>query len=67
MKVFGYILTIGGVIATIFAILNYLNESETFSAFGLDIAVSKGNPTPVIISVIILIAGLLIIRASNNK
>jgi hypothetical protein len=66
MRVFGYLLTIGGLIATIFTVLNYINESETFSAFGLDVAVSKGNPTPIIISVIILIAGMLIIRASKK-
>lgn len=67
MKTIGYLLTIGGIIAAIYAVVNYLNESESFSAFGLDIAVSKGDPTPIIISAIVLLAGILIIRASKNK
>lgn len=66
MKIFGYILTIGGLIAVIYSIINYVNESESFSAFGLDIAVSKGDVTPIIISAIVLIAGMLIVRASKE-
>ncbi len=66
MKNLGYIFSIGGLIALIITGINYLNDSESFSAFGLDVAVSKGNPTPMIISAIVLVAGILIIRASKK-
>lgn len=66
MRNLGYLFSIGGFIALIITGINYLNESESFSLLGLDVAVSKGNPTPMIISAIVLVAGVLIIRASNK-
>lgn len=66
MKYVGYLFSIGGLIALIYTGINYINQSESFSALGVDVAVSSGNPTPVIISAIVLIAGILIIRASNE-
>lgn len=66
MKNLGYLFSIAGFIALIITGINYLNESEGFSLLGLDVAVSKGNPTPVIISAIVLVAGILIIRASKK-
>ncbi len=66
MKNLGYIFSIAGLIALLITGINYLNDSESFSAFGLDVAVSKGNPTPMIISAIVLVAGILIIRASKK-
>lgn len=38
MKNLGYLFSIGGLIAFVYTGINYLNDSETFSAFGLDIA-----------------------------
>lgn len=67
MKYIGYLFTIGGVVGVIYTAINYINESDTFSFLGIDVAVSKGDPMPVIISAIILIAGLLIVRASKNS
>lgn len=66
MKYIGYFCSIGGLIATIYTGIQYINNSESFSALGLDVAVSKGDPVPVIISAIVMIAGVLIIRASKN-
>lgn len=66
MKSAGYLFSIGGFIALIFTGINYINESESFSALGLDVAVSKGDPMPVIVSAVILIAGILIIKASKE-
>lgn len=66
MKIVGYATTIIGLIALIYTGITYINNSESFGLFGLDIAVSKGDPVPVIISAIVLIAGLLIARASNK-
>lgn len=67
MKYVGYLFSLGGFIAVIITGINYLNESESFSALGIDVAVSKGDPTPVIISAIVLLAGILIIRASRTN
>lgn len=66
MKYAGYLLTIGGLIALIITAVNYLNESESFSLLGLDVAVSKGDPVPMLISAIVLIAGILVVRASKE-
>lgn len=66
MKIVGYVTSIGGFIALIYTGINYINQSESFSLMGVDFAVSKGNPMPVIVSVIVMIAGLLIIKASKE-
>lgn len=66
MKILGYIVSIVGLVGVIYSGINYINNSETFSAFGVDVAVSKGDPVPIIISVIVLIAGLLITRAAKK-
>ena len=66
MKIVGYVISIGGFFALIYTGINYINQSESFSLMGVDFAVSKGDPTPVIISVIVMIAGLLITRASKK-
>ena len=66
MKILGYVVSVVGVIGLIYSIINYINNSESFSALGVDVAVSKGNPTPIIISAIVLIAGLLITRAAKK-
>lgn len=66
MKIIGYLFTFGGLLALIISVVNYINESESFSMLGLDVAVSRGDPVPMIISAVIFIAGLLIIRAAKE-
>ncbi|SHN30589.1 hypothetical protein SAMN04488057_11856 [Cyclobacterium lianum] len=60
MKTAGIILLILGVIGTIVFGLQAMQDSESFSLLGLDIAVSSANWTPVIISVILLVIGLVL-------
>jgi len=67
VKIVGYVTSVGGFIALIYTGLNYVNQSESFSLMGVDFAVSKGDPMPVILSVIVMIGGLLIIRSSKNN
>lgn len=67
MKSAGYVLSVGGFIALVYWTLKYINQSESFSMMGVDFAVSKGDPMPIVISVIVLIAGVLIVRASNKN
>lgn len=66
MKYAGYLLSIGGLIALIITGVNYLNASESFSLLGVDVAVSKGDPVPMLISAIVLVAGMLVVRASKE-
>ncbi|MDN3686355.1 hypothetical protein [Cyclobacterium jeungdonense] len=60
MKTAGIILLILGIIGTIMFGLQAMQDSESFSLFGMDIAVSTANWTPVIISVILLVIGLVL-------
>ncbi|SMO68204.1 hypothetical protein [Fodinibius sediminis] len=66
MKIFGYFITIAGLIALVYTGITYINNSESFGVFGLDIAVSKGDPVPMIISLVVLITGLVTVRISKN-
>lgn len=59
MKILGTVLLIVGLVALLITGINYINDSETFSFLGLDVAVSKGNITPVIISGIVFIVGIV--------
>ena len=62
-QILGGILSIGGLIGAIFFGYQYLVDSESFSLFGADVAVSTGDIIPVLISVIVLVVGLVIYRA----
>lgn len=59
----GSILSIGGLIGVIFFGFQYLDDSESFSLFGADIAVSTGDYIPILISLFILIIGVVIYRS----
>jgi hypothetical protein len=59
----GSILSIGGLIGIIFFGYQYLDDSESFELLGADIAVSTGDYVPILISLIVLVAGLLIYRS----
>jgi len=58
----GIILSICGFIGVIYFGYQYLEDSESFSVFGADVAVSTGDYIPIIISLIVLIAGVVIYR-----
>ncbi len=60
MKTIGTILLILGAIGTIVFGIQAIQDSESFSFLGMDIAVSTANWTPVIISVILLVVGLVL-------
>lgn len=67
MRIAGIILTIIGLIGTIFYGIHALSESESFSILGMEVAVSSANWTPVIISVVILIIGLIMMSAGRRN
>ncbi|WP_162415291.1 hypothetical protein [Cyclobacterium roseum] len=60
MKTAGIILLILGAVGTIVFGIQAMQDSESFSLLGLDIAVSSANWTPVIVSVVLLIIGLVL-------
>lgn len=66
MKILGYVVSVAGLIGLIYTVINYINNTESFSALGLDVTVSEGDPIPMIVSAIVLIAGLLITRAAKE-
>jgi len=59
MKTAGTILLALGIIGLLIFGIQAFNDSESFSLFGLDIAVSKANWTPVIASGVITILGVI--------
>lgn len=65
MKVIGIILAILGGIGTLVFGVQAMQDSESFKLFGMDIAVSTANWTPVIISVALLIIGVIMSRVKN--
>jgi len=67
MKVFGTVLTLVGLIGAIVFGIQAANNSETFSLLGLDVAVSQANWTPVIVSGVIAVIGILILLLKKGK
>lgn len=61
----GGILTAGGLLGLLYYGYQYFENSETFEAFGADVAISTGNHVPIIISGVIFLAGIFI--AKFNK
>lgn len=62
MKVLGVIILVIGLVGLVFFGIEALNDSESFSLFGLDVAVSSANWTPVIVSAVVAIIGFFIMR-----
>lgn len=62
-KTIGGILSIGGLIGVIYYTYEYMQESESFSALGADVAISTGNWVPIVISALIMVVGILLTRA----
>ncbi|MEQ8525214.1 hypothetical protein [Gracilimonas sp.] len=59
-KTVGSILTAGGLIGIIYFGYQYFQDSDSFEAFGADVAISTGDYTPIIISAVVMIAGIVI-------
>jgi hypothetical protein len=59
MRVAGIILIVLGVLGLLVFGIQAANDSESFSVFGLDVAVSSANWTPVIISGVVTVVGII--------
>lgn len=66
MRTVGIVLLILGAIGTIIFGIQAMQDSESFSVLGMDVAVSSANWTPVIISVILLIIGVVMTSAGKK-
>ena len=67
MKALGIILLLLGLAGTIFFGIQALNNSETFSFLGVDVALSSANWTPVIISGVFAILGVIILIVRKRE
>lgn len=61
-KAIGGILAGGGLLGVIYYAYMYFQNSESFEAFGADIAVSTGNYVPILISAVVMFVGIGISR-----
>lgn len=67
MKTFGFILIFLGIAGTVYFGIQVFNNSETFSALGVDVAVSKADWTPVIVSAALAVLGLIVVLIKAKK
>ena len=66
MKIAGIILLVLGIIGLVIFGMQALNNSESFNMLGMEIAVSSANWTPVIVSAVVSIVGLVLTVASKK-
>lgn len=59
-KGIGIILTLLGLIGTIITGMQVAEDSDSFSIFGADVVVSQADYTPLIISVVLLVIGIVL-------
>ncbi len=60
MRIAGSVLLILGIIGLVVFGIQAFNDSESFSILGAEVAVSKANWTPVIISAVVLVVGFFL-------
>lgn len=66
-KTIGIVLTTGGLVSTVITGIQVMQESDSFSFFGLDVVVSKANYTPLIVSVAVLVVGIVLWANSRRN
>jgi predicted anti-sigma-YlaC factor YlaD len=67
MKIAGIILLILGIIGLVVFGIQAINESESFSVLGAEVAVSKANWTPLIVSGVVTVIGIVLAVSANKK
>jgi hypothetical protein len=66
MKIAGIVLSILGIIGVVIFGIQAMNESESFSILGAEVAVSTANWTPVIVSAVVLIIGIILLAVRKK-
>ncbi len=67
MRTAGIVFLILGVAGTLVFGIQAIQQTETFSFFGIDIGISQANWTPVIVSAIILVIGVVMLIFSRRS
>ncbi|WP_291860663.1 transglycosylase [Marinilabilia sp.] len=67
MKIVGIILLIIGVVGLVVFGIQAINDSESFSVLGAEVAVSKANWTPLIVSAIVTVIGIVLTVSRKQK
>lgn len=62
MKILGVIILVIGLVGLVFFGIEAMNDSESFSLLGMDVAVSSANWTPVIVSAVVALIGFFIMQ-----
>ncbi len=65
-KTIGIILIVIGGIASLMTGIQAAQDSDSFSIFGVDVAVSKADWTPLIISVAVLVIGIVMYTSARR-
>lgn len=66
MKTAGIVLLIIGIVGALIFGIQAIQQTETVSFLGLDIGVSGANWTPVIVSAVVLVLGLVLIGTARR-
>ncbi len=66
MKIAGIVLFVLGLIATIIFGIQAIQQTDTVKFLGLDIGVSSANWTPLIISAIVLVIGIVLMSVKRS-
>lgn len=62
MKQVGNILAVLGLIGVIYFTYEYMQDTETFSVLGVDVAATTGEVVPIILSALVMLGGILLGR-----
>ena len=66
MKTAGIVLVILGIVSTLIFGIQAFQDTETFSFLGIDIGVSSANWTPVIVSAVVLVIGIVLMSSGKR-
>jgi len=66
MKIAGIILLVAGIIGLLIFGMHAINNSENFNVLGAEVAVNTANWTPLIISGVVAIVGLILTVARKK-
>ncbi|HAC16370.1 MAG TPA: hypothetical protein DCE78_10575 [Bacteroidetes bacterium] len=60
MKQAGTVIAIIGLIGVIYFTYQYMQDTETFSVLGVDVAATTGEVVPIILSALVMVGGILL-------
>lgn len=66
MRTIGIVVLVIGIIGTLVFGIQAMQDTETFSFLGIDIGVSSANWTPVIISAVISVVGIVLMNLNKK-